>query len=346
MQRIRTSLAFILITAVCALVLGCGKQPGNGKNNSRERDADPVVKRTAPAPRPTDAMPAVLQAEAFAQVDDAQRKYDAALLAAIDQLSQKKYAQALSSLEAAAKFKDTELVQVEIKKLRWRNEQHENAERTLRDIQTLVEQGKTIEASKLASAALQEFGLTDTAPALIQVKLQADTLAAAQMNDNGARQNTLRDEGQTAFDAGNLRVAALAFQQILQLGDDAQLRQRHGEIIAKLAKYDDLRQRAAELRKDPASLEDAIALMKRRCQTVGHAANPAGPGRLPIGPSVPPRPCRRCQFRSSRRRRHSSGRQRDCRGVVATFQKPIRPRRAQPDRQIDGGIATRSGPIR
>ena len=237
MQRIRTSLAFILITAICALVLGCGKQPDNGKNGSHARDADPVVKRTAPAPRPIDALPAVSRAEAFAQVDEAQRKYDEALLAAIDQLSQKKYAQALSSLETAAKFKDTELVQVEIKKLRWRKEQNENAERTVHDIQTLVDQGKTAEAGKLAGAALQEFGLTDAAPALIQVKLQADSLAAAQMNDNVARQNTLREQGQAAFDAGNLRVAALAYQ------------------------HDDLRQRSAELRKDPASLEDAIALL-------------------------------------------------------------------------------------
>jgi len=191
----------------------------------------------------------------------AQQKYDDALLEAIDLLAQKKYAQALASLETAAKYKDTELVQTEIKKLRWRIEQQETADRTLRDIQGLLDQGKLAEAGQLASAALQEYGATDAVPGLVQLKRQADALAAAKMNDNAARQKAFRDQGQAAFEVGNLRAAALAFEQVLQFGDDAQLRPRRDDILGKLAKYDDDRQKAAELRKDPSNLEDAIELL-------------------------------------------------------------------------------------
>src|SRR5262249_42567556 len=180
-----------------------------------------------------------------------QEKYEAALLEAFDLLGQKKYAEALTSLETAARFKDTELVQTEIKKLRLRIDQQRAAQRTLQDIQTVLDQGQVAEAGRLATAALQEFGATDVAPELVKVKLQADALAVAQLNDNAARHKAFRDQGEAALQVGNLRAASLAFEQALQFADDAPLRQRYDEIRGKLAKYDDDRQRAAELRKDP-----------------------------------------------------------------------------------------------
>src|SRR6185295_15574686 len=58
----------------------------------------------------------------FPGADPNQEKYDAALQEAIEMLVVKKYVEALAAMEAASKFKDTELVQTEMKKLRLRIE--------------------------------------------------------------------------------------------------------------------------------------------------------------------------------------------------------------------------------
>src|SRR5262249_39654369 len=126
--------------------------------------------------------------------DDDQTHYETAVQEAFTLLGQKKYPEALASLQAAPKFKHSEFVQLEIKKLRLRIDKQNAAEHTLQDIQSVLDQGKAGEAALLANDALKEFGDTDIAPKLVQLKLQADTLAAAQVNDNAARAKALRDQ--------------------------------------------------------------------------------------------------------------------------------------------------------
>jgi tetratricopeptide (TPR) repeat protein len=271
MRRI-CCLAVLSTIAIVGLLAGCGQQVSEHANPPQTPNitiapngGDPGKKKPGevlPVQAKGDDKAPMWQPVALAPVDPDQQKYDAALLEAIALLGQKKYAEALTALEAAAKFKDTELVQTEIKKLRLRIDQQHAAEHMLQDIQAVFDQGKVAEAGQLASDALKEFGSTDIAPQLVKLKLQADAVVAGQLNDNAARHKAFRDQGQAAREVGNLRAAALACQQALQFGDDAGLRKTFEEIQGQLAKYDDNRQKAGELRKDPSNLEDAIALLK------------------------------------------------------------------------------------
>jgi tetratricopeptide (TPR) repeat protein len=234
------------------------KKPGNGKDDvstggPKQKDDDPAKQQEGQLKwQPVD----------FTPPDPNQEKYDAAVFEALNLVADKKYPEALLSLEAAAKFRDTEFVQNEIKKLRDRIEQLAAAEQTAHDIQTVLDQGKYVEAAKLATIALQQFGSTDAAPKLIKVKQQADAIVAGGLDDNAAKFKLFSEEGQKALDAGNLRAAAIAFEQALQYGEDAKLKAQFDALRDQLAKYDDNRQKAQDLRKDPARLEEALDLLK------------------------------------------------------------------------------------
>src|SRR5258708_22787955 len=70
------------------------------------------------------------------------------------------------------------------------------------------------------------------------------------------------DEGDAALDEKTLRAAALAFEQALAARADDALQQKLDGIRADLEKYDALRAKAAELRRDPAQIEDALAALQ------------------------------------------------------------------------------------
>ncbi|HYT87847.1 MAG TPA: hypothetical protein VEL76_03935 [Gemmataceae bacterium] len=192
---------------------------------------------------------------------DKQTQYETALQDAFNLLAQRKYPEALTALEAARTIKDSPFLQTEIAKLKIRLDQDAAAEQTLHDIQTVLDQGKAAEAGQLATFALQQYGASDVAPRLVKLKLQADALTAMQLTDNPARQQRFRDDAAAALKEKNLRAAALAFEQALQYGDDANLRKQLDDVKAALQRYDENRARACELRRDPASLEDALALL-------------------------------------------------------------------------------------
>jgi tetratricopeptide (TPR) repeat protein len=193
----------------------------------------------------------------------AQQKYDAALQDAFRLLAERHYPDALAALEAARTFKDSEFLRGEIDKLKVRIDQLAAAEKTVEDIRTVLDEGKPAEAAQLASAALLQYGGTDAAPRLIKLKLQADALTAAQVAEKADRYKRFRAEGEAALKEKNLRAAALAFEQALQGAEDAALRKQYEDLQATLKRYDDCRNRAAELRRDPTTLEDAIAQLKQ-----------------------------------------------------------------------------------
>src|SRR5262249_30352044 len=118
------------------------------------------------------------------------------------------------------------------------------------------------QASELAQLALQQYGGTDVAADLATLKQQADALIAAPMGDNAARRTLFEKEGDAALKDNNLRGAAIAYDQVLHLGDDAGLRKKCDDVRDTLARYDDNRRRAADLRRDPANLEDALAALQ------------------------------------------------------------------------------------
>src|SRR5262249_32507794 len=118
---------------------------------------------------------------------------------------------------------------------------------------------KTAEAAQLAGAALAQYGGSDAAPSLVKLKLQADALVAAQLTENAARQKRFREEAEAALKDRNLRAAAPALEQALQSGDDPALRKQYDDAQTALKRYDECRGKAGELRRDPATLEDALA---------------------------------------------------------------------------------------
>jgi tetratricopeptide (TPR) repeat protein len=75
---------------------------------------------------------------------------------------------------------------------------------------------------------------------------------------NGAKVRQLAESAEAALKENDLRAAARSLEEALRLGDDAALRAKYDGLRMKVSEYDAKRQRAAELRKDPAQLEAAI----------------------------------------------------------------------------------------
>ncbi len=256
-----------LVLVACSLA-GCSKAPAPAEEPLNALRVDNQAPEPVPGdlpgvivggpkgPPPGDA-PQSPVAEA-----DKQQKYDAALQDAFRLLGERKYPDALAALEAARTFKDSDFLRGETAKLKARIDQQAAAERTVQDIQAVLDQGKTAEAGQLATAALQQYGGTEVAGRLATLKLQADTLLAAQVADSAAKRQRFRDDGDAARKDRNLRAAALAYEQALQLGDDANLKRQLEDVRTSLARYDDNRVQAAELRRDPATLEDALGRLK------------------------------------------------------------------------------------
>src|SRR5205814_1660858 len=101
---------------------------------------------------------------------------------------------------------------------------------------------------------------------LTRLKREADALAASGAEDAGGRLARCRAEADAALRDQNLRAAAVALEQALQLGADEDLRRRLEEVRGRLARYDEGRRRAADLRRDPAGLEEALAALHQAGQ--------------------------------------------------------------------------------
>src|SRR5262249_29705538 len=76
----------------------------------------------------------------------------------------------------------------------------------------------------------------------------------------------LRQEGEAALRERNLRAAVIAFETALQYGDQPEVRTQLDDIRNTLSRYDEGRQRALQLRRDPSQLEDAIAALRDAAQ--------------------------------------------------------------------------------
>src|SRR5262249_23217333 len=183
-----------VLLAALALA-GCAKQPPPDRAGGDPPPAEPANVRIG---QPIPAQPAVLQAEAPAndKVKPAegvpveseaskQEEYDAARLEALDPLNrmgERRYAEALASLEAARSVIDTEQVRLEIEKLKRVQERQAAGEKTVSDIQVVLNEGRVEVAAHLATRALETYGGTEAAVALEKLKRQADALLTAQLD--------------------------------------------------------------------------------------------------------------------------------------------------------------------
>jgi tetratricopeptide (TPR) repeat protein len=189
---------------------------------------------------------------------DAAGKYDAALSRGLDLLADRKWDEALAEFETARSFKDTPTVQAAIGRVKQHLEEERSAERVAIDIQALIEDGRAEEAAKLATDAVQQFSETRSAEKLMSLKRQADALVAAPAADKKEPFNRLKEQYLAAKKENNLRAAALALEQALELADDADLKKELDGLRNTLSQYDELRAKAAETRKDPSRLEEAV----------------------------------------------------------------------------------------
>ena len=200
--------------------------------------------------------------EAADPIDTEDDKYEAALSEGLGQMADQKWSQALLSFQTAQRFNDNEFIRGEIVKLKQRVDQEAAAQKTIGDIEKVLEEGKASDAAQLASQALREFGDGDVSDQLVKLRLQADALvSASKREDDDVRITRYRGEAEAALREQNLRAAAIAFEQAVQVRADARVQQQLDDIRDKLQKYDSLRRRAQELRRDPHQLEDALAAL-------------------------------------------------------------------------------------
>ncbi len=191
-----------------------------------------------------------------------QDRYDAFLMLALDLLAQKKPTEAMAALIAAKQnAPDAEAIQHEMDRLKESMDRRAAAEATAQSIRAILDAGRPVEAAQLASQALAQFGGSDSADELLKLKREADVLAVVQTGAADQRKKA-RAEAEAALEAKNLRGAAVALEQAQLQGDDGELKKQLADIRDRLSRYDDNRRRAEELRRDPSSLEEAIAALQ------------------------------------------------------------------------------------
>jgi tetratricopeptide (TPR) repeat protein len=248
------------------IVTGCSR-----KKVAREVAASPPAEEAValPRPRPVDEgkpnevkapRPPVVVTPAERTPDV--RGYEAALLEAVDFLAQRKYAAALAALEKAQKCQDTGAIQREIDRVRAVLAEQAAADKSVKDVKIVLEDGKPDDAARLAAEALAQHGGGDRADELARLKQQADAIATAS-DEAAARLAKLKADANTALDDRNLRAAAVALEQALSQVEDADLLARLRDVRDKLQIYDDNRLIAAELRSEPTRLEEGLACLRK-----------------------------------------------------------------------------------
>jgi tetratricopeptide (TPR) repeat protein len=188
--------------------------------------------------------------------------YEAALLDAVDFLTQRKYLEALAALEKAQKCQDTGAVQREIDQVRAVLAEQDAASKAVRDFKIVLEDGKAEDAVRLVNEALAQHGGGDSAAELVRLKQQADAVATVG-DEAAARLAKLKAEVDTGLADNNLRAAVVALEQALALRDDAGLAAKLQDVRDKLQTYDDNRAAAKELRTDPTRLEEGLACLNK-----------------------------------------------------------------------------------
>jgi tetratricopeptide (TPR) repeat protein len=220
-----------------------------------ERAAPQPVAQTEDA-RAVDALVAKYAAPAR------QDRYDAALNEAAAFIAEKKYARALVALEDARALDDNDQVRREIDKARDLIAQQGAVEHTASDARVILADGKPEDAGRILTGALKNFGGSDGAEELAGLKRQADTLTAVALSGDPERRDRFGREAKAALVDNNLRAASLALEQALLAGADPELKRQSDEVNDRLARYDEARRRAAELRREPARLEEAITSLQ------------------------------------------------------------------------------------
>lgn len=237
-----------------ALVIGC-LLVGCQRSTPSPTIATSPQTSTAPAKDTDSATVSLLTSNADAE-------YQSALLESLDAIHDRRYSDALISLQAAQTVKDTEVVRQQIDKVQGLQLQQESFDRTIAEIQAVIDQGQGELASQLVVLALGQFQQEPEAGKLAALKRLADALQQAAKSDILPLFMRYRSEADAAVKENNLRAAVLALEQAVVLKPDGSLQQQLTQLRDKLNKYDVACEKARELRKDTNSLEEAIAALQ------------------------------------------------------------------------------------
>ncbi len=265
----RRSMLTVLLAA--GLVAGCSKP-----TPAPAPPPDPVAVQPTPgpvpvvdAPRGGQVEPVVLVADEYGRMHDRifnsfaepsrKDRYDAALLDAIGHIAEQKYNLALLDLQTAQGLDDSELVRTEIARVTDLLAQQVTAAKTVQDLQTVLKDGPADLAGPLSNDALKQFGGTDQGPALADVQRQAEAIRLASADVQKVRRDQLLLDAEAARKDNNLRAAVIASEMALAdaPADDPQ-RQAFEAVRVRLNRYDEQRELANRLRRDRATLEDAL----------------------------------------------------------------------------------------
>jgi tetratricopeptide (TPR) repeat protein len=271
-MRLPAHARLLALSLLAAGLAGCGGQQPGRIDPQDNGPVEPAVAKPAPPAEAKSGPADAVRGDALIRLLDLpadkapqltrDERYDAALLDALGKMADRNYADALAALERAREAQDTDQVRLEIDKVRKLIDEQKAAEQTQRDVQAVLDDGRADEAAKLANAGLQQYGGGDSAEALARLKREADALAVAPIDDAAARKARFAREGDDALRDRNLRGAVIAYEQALQAGDDPVIRARLDDVRASVSRYDEQRQRALELRRDPANLEQALAALQ------------------------------------------------------------------------------------
>ena len=196
----------------------------------------------------------------------ADEKYQAALLESLSCMADKKYAEALTALQAAQAAKDSEVVRQQIARVQGLILDQQSFEETVTDIQAVIDQGQGEQAAQLAILALAQFGDGPEAVKLAALKRQADALVAARNFDTSKLLERLRVEAEVALKENNLRTAVVCYEQMVALKDDPVLQKQLEVSRTRLNKYESAMERAGELRRNMASLDEAVTAYQEATQ--------------------------------------------------------------------------------
>jgi tetratricopeptide (TPR) repeat protein len=249
----------VIVLFLTSIFAGCGKQHSVAPTASA---ASPNVATHAANPGASAEIVVSLTPKELT----AEEKHNQALFDALRHLATRDYADALNSLQAAQAAKETEQTRELLVRLHGLQIRAAAFDQTVADIQSILDQGHGEQAAQLVIAALGQYSEPEEAAKLGALKRQADALLAAAKPDIAAQITRWRAEAENALKENNLRAAQLALDQALALRPDAALQQRAEELKARLAKYDAARDRAAQLRKDPLNLEEAMAAYQEAVQ--------------------------------------------------------------------------------
>jgi tetratricopeptide (TPR) repeat protein len=257
---------FALVCLAVLVLAGCGRQDPPPPDVG----ATPTPVPIGPAAStPDDRQPVVAVADKVAEpaaLDlpqaSKQERYDAALVDALNLLAERRLTPALEALRAAQQIQDTEQVQRLMDRIQGLIAEAKAAEQTAGDLRDAINDGKADEAARLAGTALAQYEGSGSATDLASVKREADAVVTASAPDVADRARRLRTDALAALADNNLRAAAIALEQAVQLAEDEGTRRKLDDVQRRLSRYDDNLRQAREFRRDPSRLEDAVAALQ------------------------------------------------------------------------------------